>query len=32
MAYCKSKKSWPILYGKLLYTIGRDFLDIQNKK
>ena len=26
--YSKSKKSWPILYSKLLYKIGQDFLDI----
>ena len=23
------QKSWPILYGHLLYEMGRDFLDIQ---
>ena len=26
--YCSSK-SWPILYSKLLYNIGQDYLDIQ---
>ena len=26
--YCLSKKSWPISYGKLLYKLGQDFLDI----
>ena len=26
--YCMSKKSWPILYSKLLYKMGQDFLDI----
>ena len=29
--YCLSKKSWPILYCKLLYTMGQDFLDKQLK-
>ena len=24
-----SKKSWPNLYGKLLYKVGQDFLDTQ---
>ena len=28
-AYCLSKKSWPIFYGKLLYKIGQDLLDRQ---
>ena len=27
--YCLSKKSWPILYSKLLYKLGQDFLGIQ---
>ena len=27
--YCMSKKYWPILYSKLLYKMGPDFLDIQ---
>ena len=25
--YCLSKKSWPILYGKLLYEMGQEFLE-----
>ena len=25
--YCVSKKSWPILYSKLLYKMGQYFLD-----
>ena len=32
IVYCLSKKSWPILYSKLLYKLGQDFLDIQNLK
>ena len=27
--YCLSEKVWPILYSKLLYKVGQDFLDIQ---
>ena len=27
--YLMSKKSWPILYSKLLHKMGHDFLDIQ---
>ena len=27
--YCPSKKSWPILYSKLLCKLGQNFLDIQ---
>ena len=27
--YCLSKKSWPILYNKLLYKMVQDFLDRQ---
>ena len=27
--YCMSKKPWPILYCKLLYKMGQDFLDRQ---
>ena len=27
--YCMSKKSWPILYWKLLYKMCQDFLDIK---
>ena len=27
--YCLSKKYWPILYSKLLYKLGQDFLVIQ---
>ena len=26
--YCTSKKSWPIIYNKLLYKRGQDFLEI----
>ena len=26
------QKSWPILYRKLLYKVGQDFLDIQNEE
>ena len=29
--YCLSKKSWLILYSKLLYKLGQDLLDIQCK-
>ena len=29
MLYCMSKDSWPILYSKLIYGIGQDFLDMQ---
>ena len=25
--YCVSKKYWPILWGKLLYKMGQNFLD-----
>ena len=28
MHYLTSKKSWPILFSKLLYKMGQDFLDI----
>ena len=28
-AHCMSKKSWPILNGKLLYKKGQDFMDRQ---
>ena len=27
--YCRAKKSWPILYRKLLYKLGQDFSDSQ---
>ena len=27
--YCISKKFWPILYSRIQYKIGQDFLDIQ---
>ena len=29
MFYCLSKKSWPILYGILLYKTGHDLVGIQ---